>query len=152
MNAIDAAYNGVPLINGEEYSWGDIKTCINGVPVTGIVAISYSDKQDKQNNYGSGPHPVSRSRGRITPEAKITLYMSEVVAISRNSPTGRLQDIAPFDIEVAYMPPNGVIVVDKIRNCEFTENVRDWKEGDMNQQVELPLLPSHIEYGKPDGV
>ena len=79
-------------------------------------------------------------------------YMSEVVAISRTSPTGRMQDIAPFDIEVAYMPPNGVIVVDKIRNVQFTENVRDWKEGDMNQQVELPLLPSHIEYGKPDGV
>lgn len=152
MNAIDAAYNGVPLINGEEYAWGDIKVCINGVPVTGITAISYGDKQDKQNNYGAGRHPVSRSRGRITPEAKITLYMSEVVAICRNSPTGRLQDIAPFDIEVAYMPPNGVIVVDRICDCEFTENVRDWKEGDMNQQVELPLLTSQIKLGKPDGV
>lgn len=152
MNTTDALYNGVPLINGEEYAWGDVKVCINGILLVGITAISYGDKQDKQNNYGSGRHPISRSRGRITPEAKITLYMSEVVAISRNSPTGRLQDIAPFDIEVAYMPPNGVIVVDKIRNCEFTENVRDWKEGDMNQQVELPLLVSHIEPGKPDGV
>jgi len=66
MNPLDTAYNGVPLINGEEYVWGDIKTSINGVPVTGIVAISYSDKQDKQNNYGAGRHPVSRSRGRIT--------------------------------------------------------------------------------------
>ena len=152
MNALDSAYNGVPLINGEEYAWGDIKVCINGVQVLGITAISYGDKQDKQNNYGAGRHPVSRSRGRITPEAKITLYMSEAVAISRTSATGRMQDIAPFDIEVAYMPPNGIIVVDKIRNCEFTENLRDWKEGDMNQQVVLPLLPSHIEYGKPDGV
>lgn len=152
MNALDTAYNGVPLINGQEYAWGDIKVCINGVHVVGITAINYGDKQDKQNNYGSGRHPVSRSSGRITPEAKITLYMSEVVAISRTSPTGRLQDINPFDIEVAYIPSNGVIVVDKIRNCEFTENVRGWKEGDMNQQVELPLLPSHIEFGKPDGV
>ena len=125
MNAIDAAYNGIPLINGTEYDWGDIKVCINGVQVIGITAVSYADKQDKQNNYGSGRHPVSRSRGRITPEAKITLYMSEVVAISRTARNGRLQDIAPFDIEVAYLPPDGVIVVDKIRNCEFTENVRD---------------------------
>lgn len=152
MNATDAIMNGVPLINGTEYAWGDIKTCINGIPPTGITAISYGDKQDMQNNYGAGRHPVSRSKGRITPSAKITLYMSEVIAISRTSPTRRMQDIAPFDIEVAYLPPNGIIVVDKIRNCQFTENKRDWKEGDMNQQVELELLPSHIEFGKPDGV
>lgn len=152
MNALDAAYNGIPLINGEEYAWGDIKTCINGVAVTGITAIAYGDSQDVQNNYGAGRHPVSRSKGRITPSAKITLYMSEVVAISRTSATGRMQDIAPFDIEVAYLPPNGIIVVDKIRNCQFKENKRDWKEGDMNQEVELELVPSHIEYGKPDGV
>ena len=152
MNPLDAAWNGIPLINGQEYAWGDIKTCINGVVVTGITAVSYGDKQDMQNNYGAGRHPVSRSKGRITPSAKITLYMSEVVAISRNSPTGRMQDIAPFDIEVSYLPANGVIVIDKIRNCQFTENKRDWKEGDMNQQVELELRPSNIEYGKPDGV
>ncbi len=151
MDATDIR-NGIPLINGVEYSWGDIASCINGVPITGIVAISYGDKQDMQNNYGAGRHPVSRSKGRITPSAIITLYMSEVVAISRTAPNGRMQDIAPFDIEVAYLPENGIIVVDKIRNCQFTENKRDWKEGDMNQQVELELLPSHIEFGKPDGV
>lgn len=93
--------------------------CINGVQFIGIAGIDYCDKQDKQNNCGAGRHPVSRSRGLTTPEVKLTLYMSEVVAISCTSPTGRLQDIAPFDIEVAYLPSNGVIVVDKIRNCEF---------------------------------
>ena len=79
--------------------------CINGVQVIGIVAINYSDKQDKQNNYGAGRHPVSRSRGRITPEAKITLYMSEVVAISRTSSTGRLQDIAPLTSKLPICRP-----------------------------------------------
>lgn len=146
-NAFDQALNGIPLINGEEYSWGHIKTCINGVIVTGIVAISYGDKQDVQNNYGAGRHPVSYSKGRITPSAKITLYMSEVVAIVANAPNHRLQDIAPFNIEVAYLPENSPIVIDKIRNCRFTENKRDWKEGDLNQKVELELLPSHIDFG-----
>ena len=112
--------NGIPLINGTEYSWGDIATCINGVPVSGITAISYGEKQDVQNNYGAGRYPVSRSKGRIEATAKITLYMSEVVAICRNA-------LLPY-------------------------NTRDWKEGDLNQQVELELIVSHIEYGKPDGV
>jgi len=25
----------------------------------------------------------------------------------------------------------------------------DWKEGDLNQQIELTLIPSHIEWGQP---
>lgn len=146
-NPYDQVLNGIPLINGVEWGWGDIRVCINGVQVTGIVAISYGDKQDVQNNYGAGRHPVSRSKGRITPSAKITLYQSEVVAIVNQSPNRRLQDIAPFDIEVLYVNEAGLLVCDKIRNCQFTENKRDWKEGDLNQQVELELLPSHIDFG-----
>lgn len=136
------------MINGVEYSWGDIVSAINGVPLVGITAISYGDSQDMQNNYGAGRHPVSRSKGRITPSAKITLHQSEVIALQSHSPTGRLQDIAPFDITVSYLPDSGIIVTDKIRNCQFKENKRDWKEGDMLQDVELELLPSHIMWGR----
>ncbi len=92
-------------------------------------------------------YPVSYSKGRITPSAKLTLYASEVLAIQRQSPNGRIQDIAPFDITVSYLPDNGVIHTDKIRNCRFTENKRDVKEGDMSIPVELEILPSHIEWG-----
>ena len=140
--------NGIPLINGVEYGWSDVVLCINGVPVTGITAISYGDKQDMQNIYGAGRHPVGRGKGRITPSAKITLLMSEVVAIQSQSVNGRIQDIAPFDITVSYLPANGKIVTDKIRNCQFVENKRDTKEGDMSIPVELELLPGFIDWGK----
>ena len=83
--------NGVPLINGVEPAWGDIVAAANGVPFVGITAIKYGDKQDVQNNYGAGRHPVSRSKGRITPSAAITLYKSEIVALQRQAPNGRLQ-------------------------------------------------------------
>ena len=140
--------NGIPLINGVEYGWSDVVLCINGVPVAGITAISYGDKQDMQNIYGAGRHPVGRGKGRITPSAKITLLMSEVVAIQSQSVNGRIQDIAPFDITVSYLPANGKIVTDKIRNCQFVENKRDTKEGDMSIPVELELLPGFIDWGK----
>ena len=71
------------------------------------------------------------------------------MALQRQAPNGRLQDIAPFDITVSYLPESGIITTDKIRNCQFDENKVDWKEGDLNQQVELPLIPSHIEWGQP---
>lgn len=140
--------NGVPLINGVEYAWGDIVVAINGVPLVGITAIKYDDTQDVQDNYGAARLPITRSKGRITLSASITLYKTEVVALQRQSPNGRLQDIKPFDITVSYLPEDGIISTDRIRNCQFTKNGVDWKEGDLNNQIELPLKTSYIEWGR----
>jgi len=138
--------NGIPMVNGMLYSWADIVLAINGVPVTGITAIEYGDSQDVVNKYGAGRHPVGRAKGRITPSAKITMYQEEVEAIQSQAPNGRIQDIAPFDITVTYLPDSGIIKTDKIRNVQFTANSRKWKEGDTGQEVELELIPSHIEW------
>lgn len=140
--------NGIPLVNGILYSWADVVTTIAGVPVTGITAVEYGDKQDVTNLYGAGRHPVGRAKGRITPSAKITLYQEEVEAIQRQAPNGRIQDIPPFDVIVSYIPDSGIITTDKVRNCQFTENKRSWSEGDTGKAVELELLPSHIEWNK----
>lgn len=141
-------YNGIPMVNGMMYSWADIVLAISGVPVTGITAIEYDDSQDVVNKYGSGRYPVGRAKGRITPSAKITLYQEEVEAIQSQSVNGRIQDIAPFDITVSYLPDSGIVKTDKIRNCQFSGNSRKWKEGDTGQEVELELVPSHIEWAK----
>jgi hypothetical protein len=141
-----AITNGIPLINGIEYSWGDIVATIGGVPVTGITAIEYGEDQDVVNVYGAGRYPISRSKGRITPTAKITLKMGEVAAIQLNAPNGRIQDIAPFDIGVSYLPESGVIVHDTIKACQFKQNQRSWKEGDTTQDVELELIVARIKW------
>lgn len=140
--------NGTPLVNGMLYSWADIVTAISGVPVTGITGIEYADDQEVVNKYGAGRHPVGRAKGRITPSAKIKLYQEEVEALQRQAPNGRLQDIAPFDIIVTYIPDSGIVTVDKIRNCQFKSNSRKWNEGGTGQEVELDLVPSHIEWNK----
>ena len=141
--------NGIPLINGREYSWGDIVCLINGTNMTGITGLDYSDDQEVTENYGAGRYPVSRSKGRITSAGKITLYVSEVMALQKQAPNGRLQDIAPFDITVSYVPDDGgVVVTDRMRNCQFKKNERSWSEGDTSKTVDLDLAVSHIEWGK----
>lgn len=141
--------NGIPLINGREYSWGDIVCLINGTPVTGITGIEYSDEQEITDNYGAGRYPVSRSKGRITSTGKITLYASEVNALVKQTVNGRLQDLAAFDITVSYVPDDGgIVVTDKLRNCQFKKNERSWSEGDSSKTVSLDLAVSHIEWGK----
>lgn len=139
--------NGVPLVNGMLVSWADIVVLVGGVPVTGITGIEYGDAQDIVNKYGAGRYPVGRAKGRITPTAKLILYQEEVVALQAQSDNGRLQDLPVIEVQVSYLPENGIVVTDKIRNCHISENVRKWKEGDTGQEVELPLVPSHIEWG-----
>ncbi|KXB84534.1 hypothetical protein HMPREF3034_00789 [Prevotella sp. DNF00663] len=145
---MEAINNGVPFINGKLYDWADIVTTIAGVPVTGIVAIEYSDDQEVEVKYGAGRYPVGYGKGRIKPTAKITLYQEEVEAIQAQSVNGRLQDIAPFNINVTYMPDSGIVKTDKLRNCMFKNNKRNWKEGDTGKTVELDLLLSNIDWAK----
>jgi hypothetical protein len=138
--------NGVPLINGYNYSWGEITVTIAGVPITGITAIEYADDQEVVNVYGAGRYPVSRSKGRITCTAKITLEIEEVRAITNTIPNRRLQDVLPFDIVVSYIKEDDPAKIhhDLIKNCSFKKNSRSWTEGATHTPVELELLPSHI--------
>ncbi len=137
------------LINGIEYSWGDIVVNIAGVPVVGITAIKYKESQEKTEIYGAGNRPVARGRGRITNEGSITLLEKEIRALQAASPGGRLQDIAPFDITVSYIPLDGnAVITDKIRMCEFKDNGRDWAQGDTSKATELELAIGWIEWGK----
>jgi len=141
--------DGIPLINGHEYSWADIVVNMAGVPVTGITGIEYNDEQEVADVYGAGRYPVARSKGRITCTGKITLLSSEVVALAKKSPTGRIQDLAPFPIIVSYIPDDGgAVVTDKLRNCQFKSNKRSWSEGDTSKPVDIDLAISHIEWGK----
>ena len=140
--------NGVPFVNGKLYDWADIVLVIAGVPVTGITGIEYKDDQDIVTKYGAGRDPVGYAKGRITSTGKITLYQEEVEAMQRQSLTGRLQDIAPFDIIVSYLPDTGIVSIDKLRNCMFKNNGRGWKEGDTGQEVEIDLVMSHIQWNK----
>ena len=140
--------NGVPFVNGKLYDWADIVLVIAGVPVTGITGIEYKDDQDIVTKYGAGRYPVGFAQGRITSTGKITLYQEEVEAMQRQSLTGRLQDIAPFDIIVSYLPDTGIVSIDKLRNCMFKNNGRGWKEGDTGQEVEIDLVMSHIQWNK----
>jgi len=141
--------NGIPLINGVEYSWGDIAVTAGGVPLAGITKIDYEDSQEKENIYGAGRYPVARGHGRISCSGKITLLEKEVRALQAAAPDGRLQSIVPFDIIVSYIPINGnKIIHDKLIGCEFKKNSRSWAEGDMSKEVELELVVGRIDWGR----
>lgn len=137
------------LINGKEYSYSDVRVHFLGRTVEGISAVSYEDNVEKKNNIGRGNMPVSRTRGNYEAKSSITLSMKEVVAIQAAlQPGQRLQDIAPFDIEVSYVDDNGTnrIVNDRIRNCEFTNNKRELKTGGDQFDTQFDLITGSIDW------
>ncbi|MGB1307530.1 MAG: hypothetical protein ACPG6B_01370 [Oceanihabitans sp.] len=116
--------------------------------VEGITELAYDDTTKKENAYGAGKYPVGRGEGNYEAKASITLYKEEVDALQKAlSPGQRLQDILPFDVNVEYERKNGSIQKDRIRNCEFTNNIVDVKNNDGTISVKLELIVSHIEWG-----
>jgi hypothetical protein len=135
-----------PLINGKAYTWSQIDVNILGVSVTGITAISYSDSQEMEDNYGAGNRPVSRGYGAKESEGSITLYAEEVEALQDAEETGDIMDIPEFDIVVSYLPEGGVIRQHTLHNCRFKGNGRDTSQGDTSIPVEIELQVSHITW------
>lgn len=135
----------IPRINGVVPSWATMQVLIEGVIVTGVIAVNYDDKQEIDNIYGAGQQPVGIGYGRITPTADITLLRDEIESIRKSSPTGRLQDIAPFDIVIAFLPIGGATIANHIiKDCHFIDDGVEAKEGDTSNSKQLNLLPAQI--------
>jgi hypothetical protein len=136
-----------PLINGQAYTWSQIACNILGTTVAGITAISYGEKQDKQDNFGANNRPTSRGRGNKVATASITLEMAEVQALQAIAPNRDINDIPPFDIIVSYIPTGGTgTVTHRLCNVEFTNNSREVNQNDMTIPVQLELIVSHIDW------
>ena len=135
-----------PLINGQAYSYADIIVTILGVPVAGITAVEYSQNQEVTENYGAGRFVVSRGKGKIEAEGKITLDKAEFAAIIDAAPGKSVFNIPEFDIEVNYVPEGSTPRTDVLRNCVFKNAMGGASEGDSNVLAELELAVSHIDW------
>jgi hypothetical protein len=134
-----------PLINGRAYDYAQIQVTILGVPVAGVSAISYSQEQEKVNNFGAGSNPVSRGHGTIDTSASITISMNDVEAIRDVAPGGSLLAIPAFDVSVTFLNAQKV-VTHVIKNCEFTNDGMEATQGDTNIERAFDLVASHIVY------
>lgn len=135
------------MINGVVHSWSSVQVIMDGVPVTGINKIDYDSKQTKEAIYGAGQNPVGKGYGKIENSCTIGLLREEVEAMRAASPTGRLADLAPFNIIVQYLPLNGQKkVTHRILGAEFTNDGGELNEGDTSDYNEYELLVSDIRY------
>ena len=128
------------MVNTREYEWSDITVVMAGRNVTGLRAVKYSSKQEKELLHAKGNKPVGIQRGNKTYDGEIGLLQSEYEAL-RKASGGDILDIS-FDLVVAYGNPNNgdVITTDLLVGCEFTEDNTEWKQGDKYQEKTLPFI------------
>ena len=133
---------------GKLTGWNKLTVNVMGRDLEGISRIAYDDVVKKQNAYGANKYPVGREEMNYEPgEPVLGLYQEEVRGlIASLKPGQRIQDIEPFDILVEYELPSGVILRDRIRNAEFTNNGVDVKQGDGKIVTEFKLIISHIDW------
>lgn len=134
----------IPLINGINYSWANIRFVLFGVPVVGITEINWTKKQKKENNYGMGTKVVSRGYGNEEPEADFTIYREELNKLIAAAPNRDILKIPPFQIQVVFVNLTGQTVTTVIKGCEFTESGLKAAQGDTSFKCKLPLIVADI--------
>lgn len=132
-----------PLINGRAYDFAQIVVTILGVPVAGVSAISYSEEQEKVNNFGAGSRPVSRGHGAINASGSITIHNNDVEAIRDAAPNGSLLQIPSFDVTVTYLNEQKV-ETHVLKNVEFLNDGVEASQGDTQLERSFDLVLSHI--------
>ena len=133
-----------PRVNGKVFSFCDIQFTIAGQNVSGITAISYETEREKENIYAAGSEPVGVAYGQRKYTASISFLKTELDALKRAAPLGRIEDIPPFDLPVIYVNQDGSFVRDTLRNFEFTKQSNDFKSGDKGIEVKCEALISGV--------
>lgn len=131
---------------GNMLGWNSIKANLFGRELEGIDSIKYSDKENHTLVYGAGKTPIGKAKGNYEPEAAISLYLEENIALIKSLPKGmRIQEIPDFDLPISY-EYQGSVYTDIIRNCSFTNNGRESKNGEGKIVMEYTLCCTHIDY------
>ncbi len=134
-----------PLINGRAYDFTEIVVVMLGGPVVGVKSITYTEEQEKTNNFGIGNRPVSRGHGAIDSSASITLGMNDVEAIRDAAPNGSLLQIPSFNIVIVF-DNDQKVVTHTIKDAEFTDDGTEADQGSTNIERSFGLVASEIKY------
>lgn len=131
--------------SSKEYSWCEMTIDWGGRIIEGITEIEYTKKKEKGSLYGRGCDPHKIIRGNNSYEGKISIWQSELEAMTRDAPNKDILSLN-FSIGVSYIPHDGgQIVRDTLISAEFTEVKKGMKQGDMNMIVELPYVFTRIK-------
>ena len=131
--------------NSRQYEWADITLILGGNDITGIRAIKYTEKIEREAIYGKGRYPLSVQSGNASYEGEIEVLQSEYEALVASG-NGSIMGLA-LDALVGYgNPANGDIpIFDRVVGLRFTEAGKEFKQGDKLTTIKLPFVCLRIK-------
>lgn len=136
------------VVGGREYEWGDISLVLGNRDVVGVTGIKYGEKVEREASHAKGRYAHSIQTGNITVDGEITLLQSEVIALQKAAMNQSLLSLN-LDAIVNYGNPSegDAMRTDRIIGIRFTEDVREWKQGDKRAEITLPFLALRVTNG-----
>ncbi|MDM1366344.1 hypothetical protein HX017_15490 [Myroides marinus] len=136
------------IVSGRQYEWGDITLILGNRDMTGITGIKYGKKAEREASYAKGRYAHSIQTGNISCDGEITLLQSDVIALQKSSKDGCLLSLN-LDAIVNYGDPSegDMMRTDRIIGLRFTEDIKDWKQGDKRAEITLPFIALRVNNG-----
>ena len=129
------------MFDSRQYEWNDLTFVLGGKDIVGFRGLKYSRKQEKELLHGKGDEPLSIQKGNITYEGEVTLLQSELETLRLVSKTGSVLDLQLDAVACYGNPSNGdVMITDVLQGIQFTEEPKEFKQGDKNMEITLPFI------------
>jgi hypothetical protein len=134
------------IINGRQYEFADLTLFLGGRDVTGFRGIKYTSTQEKEVLYGKGNRGMSIQKGNIAHSGEISMTQSELETLKALG-KGSVLNLSLNAVICYGNPANGdMLITDKIKGLQFTEEAKDIKQGDKFMDITLPFICLDIEY------
>ncbi|SEA70594.1 hypothetical protein SAMN05444145_105238 [Alistipes timonensis JC136] len=128
------------MFDSRQYEFADTTLFLGNRDVTGLRAINYTEKQEKEALYGKGNKPLSIQKGNKSYEGSIGILQSELEALEVAG-GGSILDLELTAVVNYGNPSKGdVIKTDELIGVQFTEAPRGMKQGDKFMEIELPIV------------
>lgn len=131
--------------NSREYEWPDVTLVLGGRDLTGIRAIKYTEKIEREAIYAKGRNPHSIQSGNVSYEGEISVLQSEYEALVFAG-NGSIMGLS-LDAVIAYGNPLNLdmVITDKLLGIRFTEASKEFKQGDKFMEMKLPFIALEVK-------
>lgn len=129
------------MFDSRQYEWSDITLNLGGKDIIGFTGIRYGSKQDKEPLYGKGNEPYSIQKGNKSHDGELTMWQSTYETLRANASDRSVLSLQ-LDGVVLYGNPSAgdVITTDVLQGIQFTEEAKEFKQGDKKTEIKLPFI------------
>ncbi len=128
------------MFNSRQYEWADLSLVLGGRDLTGIRAVKYGEKIEREAVFAKGRIAHSIQSGNIMVEGEITVLQSEYEALVKAG-KGSVLSLSLDGLFSYGNPSNGdAMITDRVESIHFMEGTKELKQGDKFMEMTLPFI------------